>query len=127
VSFSDAVCAVQRSAALVHGLATGDDDLLARALDDVLHVPYRRQLIPGYDQVVAAARAAGAFGATLSGSGSAMLAIGRPEAARAIADAMTAVFAAQGHQVETLTTAGVVGGLEFAGRRSAETSPVPAS
>lgn len=127
VSFSDAVCAVQRSAALVHGLATGDHDLLARALDDVLHVPYRRQLIPGYDQVVTAARAAGAFGATLSGSGSAMLAIGRPEATRAIADAMTAVFAAQGHQAETLVTTGSVGGLEVTSRGGAETSPALAS
>lgn len=127
VSFSDAVCAVQRSAALVHGLSTGDGDLLARALDDVLHVPYRRQLIPGYDQVVAAARTAGAYGATLSGSGSAMLAIGRPEEARAIADAMIAVFAAQGHQAEALMTAGIVGGLDVTGRGSRETSPGPAS
>ncbi len=127
VSFGDAVCAVQRSAALVHGLATGDDDLLARALDDVLHVPYRRQLIPGYDAVVAAARSAGAFGATLSGSGSAMLAIGRPEATSAIASAMAAIFAAQGHQADTLVTAGVVPGLEIAMRRNAETSPASAS
>ncbi len=123
VSFSDAVCAVQRSAALVHGLATGDDDLLARALDDVLHVPYRRQLVPGYDRVVSAARDAGAFGATLSGSGSAMLAIGRQEQAAAIASAMSRVFASQGHHAETLVTTGVVPGLEITERRRRETSP----
>lgn len=127
VSFGDAVCAVQRSAALVHGLATGDDDLLARALDDVLHVPYRRRLIPGYDTVVAAARAAGAFGATLSGSGSAMLAIGRPETTSAIASAMAAIFAAQGHQAETMVTAGLVSGLEITKRPTPETSPTAAS
>ncbi|HYW51689.1 MAG TPA: homoserine kinase, partial [Gemmatimonadaceae bacterium] len=62
VSFGDAVRVVQRSAALTHGLATGEPALLSRALDDVLHVPYRRQLVPGYDAVVAAACAAGAFG-----------------------------------------------------------------
>ena len=111
VSFSDAVYAVQRSAALVHGLATGDADLLARALDDVLHVPYRQGLIPGYATVVAAARKAGAFGGTLSGSGSAMLAIGRPDRAAAIASAMQAAFADHGLDAETITTAGAVGGL----------------
>lgn len=111
VSFSDAVCAVQRSAALVHGLATGDADLLARALDDVLHVPYRQGLIPGYATVVAAARKAGAFGGTLSGSGSAMVAIGRPGNAAAIASAMQGAFAAHGLEAETIITVGAVGGL----------------
>ena len=111
VSFGDAVSAVQRSAALVHGLATGDADLLARALDDVLHVPYRRQLVPGYDAIVRAACAAGAFGGTLSGSGSAMLAIGCPEQASEIAHAMQVAFAGVGLTAETLVTDGAVGGL----------------
>ncbi len=112
VSFSDAVCAVQRSAALVHGLATGDADLLSRALDDVLHVPYRMALIPGYEAVVSAARTAGAFGGTLSGSGSAMVAIGRPGDAEAIAFAMRAAFAAHRLTAQTIVTAGVVAGLQ---------------
>ncbi|MDZ7631754.1 MAG: homoserine kinase [Gemmatimonadaceae bacterium] len=112
VSFHDAVCAVQRSAALVHGLATGDADLLARALDDVLHVPYRRHLVPGYDAVVSAACRAGAFGGTLSGSGSAMVAIGRASDAGAIAEAMGTAFAAHGLQAATLVTTGVVAGLQ---------------
>ena len=112
VSFSDAVCAVQRSAALVHGLATGDADLLSRALDDVLHVPYRMGLIPGYEAVVAAARTAGAFGGTLSGSGSAMVALGRPHDAPAIAVAMRAAFSLHGLTAQTIVTAGVVSGLQ---------------
>ncbi len=114
VSFSDAVCAVQRSAALVHGLVTGDSDLLSRALDDVLHVPYRMALIPGYVAVVAAARAAGAFGGTLSGSGSAMVAIGRPEHATAIALAMQAAFGLHDLAAQTIVTAGLVAGLQRA-------------
>lgn len=115
VSFGDAVTAVQRSAALVHGLATGDADLLARALDDVLHVPYRQHLIPGYASVVRAARGAGAFGGTLSGSGSAMVAIGRPAVAAGIAEAMRLAFAEHGLTADTLVSAGVVGGLRTAG------------
>jgi homoserine kinase len=111
VPFNTAVRIVQRSAALIHGLSTGDPDLLARALDDVLHVPWRRELVPGYDDVCAAAMAAGAFGATLSGSGSAMLAIGRHEAAAEIASAMRNAFAVNYLQAETLITTGAVPGL----------------
>lgn len=114
VPFGDAVMAVQRSAALVHGLATGDADLLGRALDDVLHVPYRRQLVPGYDAVVSAAMHAGAFGGTLSGSGSAMVAIGRPDRAAEIAAAMTSAFAECGLDAVTIVTQGPVPGLSVA-------------
>jgi homoserine kinase len=111
VSFGDAVMAVQRSAALVHGLANADADLLSRALDDVLHVPYRRDLVPGYDAVVAAAQTAGAFGATLSGSGSALLAISHRVHAAAVATAMAAAFATHGMECETFVTEGTVPGL----------------
>lgn len=75
LSHRDAVSAGGKGAALVHGLAHADPALLAHALDDVLHVPFRRALIPGYDAVVQAARDAGAWGATLSGAGSSLLAL----------------------------------------------------
>src|SRR5207237_134883 len=70
-----AVRAAAKSAALVQGLAHGDARLLAAALDDVLHVPYRRALVRGYDEVTSAARQAGAYGATLSGSGPTVVAL----------------------------------------------------
>ncbi len=88
VPHHDAVVAAGKSAALVSGLATGDATLLAHALDDVLHVPYRRALVPGYDAVVAAAIAAGAFGATLSGSGSTVLALAPPDRLETVVLAM---------------------------------------
>lgn len=111
VPYGDAVMAVQRSAALVHGLAMADADLLARALDDVLHVPYRRSLVPGYDDVVSAAVQAGAYGATLSGSGSALLAISHRVHATAVAAAMQGAFNVHGMESETFVTEGTVGGL----------------
>ena len=67
--------AAARAAALVQGLATGDPARRAAGLDDVLHVPFRHRLIPGYRAVTRAAVAAGAVGATLSGSGSSILAV----------------------------------------------------
>ena len=111
VPFTQAVQALQRSAALVHGLATGEAELLTMALTDVLHVPYRRALVPGYDAVVAAACRSGAFGGTLSGSGSALLAIGPRDLAPAIASAMVAAFAANGLDASSFVSEGAVGGM----------------
>ncbi|MHB1224496.1 MAG: homoserine kinase [Gemmatimonadaceae bacterium] len=105
VPHATAVRAGALGAALVQGLATGDDALLAVALTgDVLHVPYRRALIPGYDDVVAAAVAAGAHGATLSGSGSSLVAIAPTDRADAVAGAMRTAWAAAGVTAETLTS-----------------------
>ena len=92
----DAALAASRAAALVQGLSTGDGALLGAALDDVLHVPFRRARIPGYDAVVGAAQQAGAFGATLSGAGSAILAIAPRERSAAVGAAMIAAWWAQG-------------------------------
>jgi homoserine kinase len=83
-----AVQAAAKGAALVRGLATADEAMLAAALDDVLHIPHRRRLVRGYDAVAAAAMEAGAIGATLSGAGSSMLAMARVEKAEAVGAAM---------------------------------------
>ena len=95
-----AVQAAGKAAALAHGLVTGDAALLRVALEDVLHVPYRRHLVPGYDNVVAAARAEGAFGATLSGSGSAMLAVASQESVEEVAASMRRAFESGGVAAE---------------------------
>src|SRR2546426_9677056 len=63
VPHAQAALAAAKSAALVLGLARADPRLLGVGLDDVLHVPYRRPLVAGYDAVSAAARQAGADGA----------------------------------------------------------------
>jgi homoserine kinase len=85
---AQAVRAAAKSAALVQGLAQGDPRLLAAALDDVLHVPFRRSLVRGYAEVTDAARLAGAYGATLSGSGPTLVALAPPARAGAVGAAM---------------------------------------
>jgi homoserine kinase len=102
---ADAVLAASRAAALVQGLSTGDGALLGAALDDVLHVPFRRARIPGYDAVVAAAQKAGAFGATLSGAGSAILAIAPRERSAAVGAAMLAAWRTAGVDAELIRNA----------------------
>jgi len=102
VPHGTAVAAVARAASLIGGLADGDPERLAAGLDDVLHVPFRKRLIPGYTEVTRAARAAGAVGATLSGSGSSIVAVVMGSAAvPAVAEAMRAAWAAAGFTAET--------------------------
>jgi homoserine kinase len=90
---ADAVFNVQRVSLLLAALASGRADLLATAMDDRLHQPYRRRLFPWMDTVVGAAREAGALGCVLSGAGPSILAAvsGSGEAvARAMEDTLRA-------------------------------------
>jgi len=96
-----AVRAAGKSAALAHGLSTGDGALLQIALDDVLHVPYRRTLVPGLASLHDAACAAGAYGATLSGSGPTLVAIAPQDIAERVADAMKERWSADGVVAES--------------------------
>lgn len=104
MAFETAVSAVSRAAALVEGLSSGDGRLLTYALDDVVHVPYRRHLIPGYDDIVVAAAKAGAYGATLSGSGSTIVAIAPLEAASRVGEAMQSVWKDRGQDPEIIVS-----------------------
>lgn len=74
VPLADAVANLQRVALGVAGLATGNPDFLRQLTVDRLHEPYRAAVYPQLPQLVAAARAAGALGACLSGAGSTVIA-----------------------------------------------------
>lgn len=71
---------------------------LRLGLEDRIHVPYRLALIPGADEVMARAEAAGAFGATISGSGPTMVAFVSREKAREVGRAMQGGFSSAGIQ-----------------------------
>jgi homoserine kinase len=75
VSRADAIFNLSRTAFVVGALATGDLRALSWAMEDRLHQPYRAALIPGLLETIAAAREAGAAGASLSGAGSTILAL----------------------------------------------------
>src|SRR5438552_7723250 len=110
---ADAARAAAKSAALVHGLAHADLRLLAAGLDDVLHVPFRRALVPGYDEVTSAARQAGAPGATLSGSGPTVVAVVAADRARAVGDAMVRAWKARGIVAQAFHADRPAGGYEI--------------
>ena len=109
-----AVRAAAKSAALVQGLAHGDARLLAAALDDVLHVPYRRALVRGYDEVTSAARQAGAYGATLSGSGPTVVALCPAARAAQVGEAMVRAWRACAVAADTFHADRPAGGYETA-------------
>lgn len=94
VSHADATRNVGRAVFLSHALARGRYDDLAWAFRDHLHQPYRAQLLPGLDEALAAARAAGAAGQWLSGAGSSALAlVADPGRIVAVRDAMADAYA----------------------------------
>lgn len=105
VPFEDAVENPRRLAILLEGLRTGAPQLLALGLEDRLHVRHRLGLIRGGAEGLAAARAAGAHAATVSGSGSTLIAISTLEQAADVASAMsTALEAADGPAVGRVVT-----------------------
>ena len=74
-SRTDVVAASSMAALAVDALQRGDFELLGRlVMLDVVHQPYRKGFIKGYDEVVQAAVGNGAFGACISGAGSTLIA-----------------------------------------------------
>ncbi len=100
VPLRDAVFNLGRAALLVCALAAGDWNLLGEAVVDRLHQPYRRRLVPGLEEALAAAREAGAFGAFLSGAGPTVVALA-PAGSRA-GEAVAGVFRARGIEARVL-------------------------
>lgn len=74
VPLADAIYNTGRTALVVEALRKNDLELLSQVMDDRLHQPYRLQLIPGAREAIAAALAAGAPAATLSGAGPGVIA-----------------------------------------------------
>lgn len=60
---------------LVAGLMKNDYELIGRSLQDVIIEPIRSILIPGFQEVKAAAMESGALGASISGSGPSVFAL----------------------------------------------------
>ncbi len=120
VPHRDAVFNVGRSGLLLGSLATGEYHLLRVAMQDRLHQPYRSHLIPGLEDVIEAAHAHGAHGASLSGSGPTVVAFTPEDRADAVAAAMREVFEGRG-----ATTKAWVLDVDLSGARVEPPGEVP--
>lgn len=96
-----ATASLGRAVFLSHALRDGRTDALSWAFQDAFHQPYRAPLLPGLAEAIAAAHAAGAIGAFLSGAGSSSIALVRDEPARVdrVSTAMRAAYEAAGTPV----------------------------
>jgi homoserine kinase len=92
----------RNACAITAAFASREYHLLPGAFADYLHQPFRKKLIPFLDKVIAAAESAGALGAFLSGSGSAICAITQRSPEK-VSSAMLAAAASSG--ARTIVTA----------------------
>ncbi|WP_251422254.1 homoserine kinase [Veillonella agrestimuris] len=103
VPFKEAVQNVSHASLFVTSLITKQLNNLTVALEDNLHVPYRKTLIPHCDEVFTVAKEKGAYGATISGSGSTLIAYADKAHVEAVAAAMGQVFTDHGIANKTYT------------------------
>jgi homoserine kinase len=99
VAMADFVWQTANLAGFISGCYTNDLDLIREGLNDVVIEPQRRQLIPGFSGVRAAALEAGALGCSISGAGPTLFAWTLAEHAEAVRSIMVEEFARNG--VET--------------------------
>ena len=102
IDYHAAVFNVAHVAFLVGAFIGKRYDLLRTGLQDKLHMPYRLPLIPGGAEALAAAEKAGAVGATVSGSGSTLIAFavkGEEQIAQAMKDVFKSVVLASVHHI----------------------------
>lgn len=100
VAMADFVWQTANLAGFISGCYTDDLELIREGLNDVVIEPQRRQLIPGFSAVRAAALAAGALGCSISGAGPTMFAWSLADEAAAVRDKMVAEFAANGIETD---------------------------
>ncbi|MBD2676391.1 MULTISPECIES: homoserine kinase [Nostoc] len=95
-SRADAIFNTAHLGLLLRGLETGKAEWLKTALQDKLHQPYRKALIPGYDSVNLAAVTAGAYGMVISGAGPTLLALTDELHSQAVEAAMSSAWEQEG-------------------------------
>jgi homoserine kinase len=79
VQLKDAIKQWGNIAGLVAGFLQNDYELISRSLEDVIIEPIRSILIPGFDEVKAQCKEAGALGGGISGSGPSVFMLSKEE------------------------------------------------
>jgi len=117
-SMEETVLQASRSAALVLGLTRGDGDLVRYGMADCIAVPTRKMLIAGFDDAVQAGEEAGAYGVTISGAGSGLVAVCDKASTREVAERMAEALSWKGNPATPLTPGIAETGLETSRARA---------
>ena len=80
VTLKNAITQWANVGSLIHALHSSDYQLIHRSLQDIIVEPYRKQLIPFFDNIKIAAMNAGALGCAISGSGPSIFALSKGKA-----------------------------------------------
>jgi homoserine kinase len=95
-----AVHNISHAVMVAEAFRDGDLELLAKAMTDTMHQPYRLPLIPGGAEAMYAAKAAGASATAISGAGPSIIAFSAKRDA-AIGEAMVNAFKGSGYPART--------------------------
>ncbi|MFH0807102.1 MAG: homoserine kinase [Elusimicrobiota bacterium] len=103
VSREAAVYNISRTALIINAFINKKYDLLSVATGDMLHQPFRKRFIPGFDDISVKAMDNGALGVFLSGSGPSIMALSLKNAKKSqkIALSMREVF--KKHKIDSKT------------------------
>jgi len=95
---------VQRVAMLTAAFAEGRSDLLARAMEDRMHQPYRSPACPLLPLLLPVAGGDGVLGVALSGAGPSVLLIVEPGRVETARDVVGRILRENGMNAEALET-----------------------
>ena len=112
----DGVANVGRIALFLGKLFSGEFKNLKAVMEDRLHQPYRKHLIPGFDLAVEKGYQAGAHGVALSGAGPSIFAFAEPSKADRVGTAMEKGFSAARIKAKSLVLDFDLKGAETASR-----------
>lgn len=105
ILLKDAIKQWGNIAGLVAGFLQNDYELIGRSLEDHLIEPVRSILIPGFDDLKAACKQAGALGGGISGSGPSIFMLSKEKAtAEKVEDAMKKIYTDLGIDFHTYLT-----------------------
>jgi homoserine kinase len=114
VSLKDATAQWANVGSLIHALHKSDYKLIHRSLQDIIVEPYRKKLIPYFDDVKFAAMEAGTLGCAISGSGPSIFALSKgKETAENVKKAMQTIYSKTGIEFNTFVSAINIEGIKI--------------
>ena len=98
---------------MVNALQNSDWDVLAEAMEDKLHQPYRAPFIPGIEDIFLKIKKTGLAGVALSGSGPSVVSLTKKGREEAIGKIMKDAFSNAGVTCRTLVLEVDLEGTKF--------------